>query len=111
MKCASFFSLLNLVQLERRSLTEWIQLAKLIWVGLNSDLIRLMWSTVSEPGLTPTTLASFEITNLDQATYITSDLLWLTLHTISWSGSIHLESLPLQKYEETFDFTRNLKLQ
>ena len=41
---------MNLVQLEQRSLTEWIQLAKLIWVALNSDLIRLMWSTVSEPG-------------------------------------------------------------
>ena len=41
---------MNLVQLEQRSLTEWIQLAKLIWVALNSDLIWLMWSTVSEPG-------------------------------------------------------------
>ena len=41
---------MNLVQLEQRPLTEWIQLAKLIWVALNSDLIRLMWSTVSEPG-------------------------------------------------------------
>ena len=37
---------MNLVQLEQRSLTEWIQLAEEIWVALNSDLIRLMWSTV-----------------------------------------------------------------
>lgn len=67
--CLFFFAFwILIVQLEQRSLTEWIQPAKLIWLGLNSDLIRLMWRTVSQPGLTPTTLASFEITNLDQAT-------------------------------------------
>lgn len=67
---------MNLVQLEQRSLTEWIQLAKVIWVALNSDLIRLMWSTMSEPGLTPTTLAPFEIT------------IWIRQHYI-WSSLTH----------------------
>ena len=44
------YLLLNSVRLELRSASEF-SWSKLIWVGLNSNLIWLMWSTASEPGL------------------------------------------------------------
>ena len=49
----SIFHLLNLVQLELRSVSESIQPVKIIWVGLNNSnyKVRLMKSSGSEPGL------------------------------------------------------------
>ena len=47
----SIFLLLNLVRLELRSASEPIQPVQKIWIVLNSNLVRLMKSTASEPGL------------------------------------------------------------
>ena len=44
----SIFLLLNLFRLELRSASESIQLFYIIWVGLNSNLVRLMKSSVFE---------------------------------------------------------------
>ena len=47
----SIFRLLNLVRLQLRSASESIQPVLIIWVGLNSNEVRLMKSSASEPGL------------------------------------------------------------
>ena len=47
----SIFLLLNLVQLELRAGSESIQAVLIVWVGLNSNKVRLMRSSASEPGL------------------------------------------------------------
>ena len=47
----SIFRLLNLVQLQLRSASESIQQNLIIWVGLNSNEVRLMKSSASEPSL------------------------------------------------------------
>ena len=47
----SIFRLLNLVQLQLRSASESIQPVFIIWVGLNSNEVRLMKSSASEKGL------------------------------------------------------------
>ena len=41
----------SVISAELSSASESVQPGLIIWVGLNSDLIRLMWSTASEPGL------------------------------------------------------------
>ena len=47
----SIFRVLNLVQLQLRSASESIQPVLIIWAGLNSNQVRLMKSSASEPGL------------------------------------------------------------
>ena len=47
----SIFRHLNLVQLQLRSASESIQRNLIIWVGLNSNKVRLMKTSASEPGL------------------------------------------------------------
>ena len=47
----SIFRVLNLVELQLRSASESIQPVLLIWVGLDSNWVRLMKRWASEPGL------------------------------------------------------------
>ena len=47
----SIFRILNLVELQLRSASESIQPVLIIWVGLDSNLVRLMKRLASEPGL------------------------------------------------------------
>ena len=47
----SIFRVMKLVELQLRSASESIQPVLIIWVGLNSNKVRLMKSSASEPGL------------------------------------------------------------